>query len=170
MSILMEQILDITVLAGEIMLRNGAETSRVEETMFHMARALGAVKAECFVIPTGVFLTVTCPDGRTRTIMRRVHDRTINLDRIAKVNELSRRLADKRIDYEMVCRHLERIARERTGFSLFAFHACFRSGWRRFGHSFERGCLRKHGGLYFGSGCEVYRPCCFPAAWCKVYF
>lgn len=118
MSIRLEQILDITIQAGEIMLRNGAETSRVEETMSHMARALGAVKTESFVIPTGVFLTVTDGNGRTSTLMRRVHDRTINLDRIAKVNELSRRLADRRIDYETVYCHLMRISRERTGFSL----------------------------------------------------
>ncbi len=118
MSILLEQILDITILAGEIMLKNGAETSRVEETMFHMARALGAVKTECFVIPTGVFLTITDREGRTSTLMRRVHDRTINLDRIAKVNELSRRLADRRTDYDTVYCHLNRISRERTGFSL----------------------------------------------------
>ncbi|WP_371365695.1 Inner membrane protein YjjP [Sporomusa rhizae] len=118
MQILLEQILDITILAGEIMLKNGAETSRVEETMFHVARALGAVKTESFVIPTGVFLTATDYSGRTSTIMRRVHDRTINLDRIAKVNELSRRLADRRIDYETAYAHFERIARERTGFSL----------------------------------------------------
>ncbi len=118
MPILLEQILDITILAGEIMLKNGAETSRVEETMFHIARALGASKAESFVIPTGVFLTVTDSAGRTSTIMRRVHDRTINLDRIAKVNELSRRLKDRRMDYETAYAHLERIAQERTGFSL----------------------------------------------------
>lgn len=115
---MLEQILEITVLAGEIMLKNGAETSRVEETMFHIARGLGAAKAESFVIPTGVFLTVTDSGGRTSTIMRRVHDRTINLDRIAKVNELSRRLAEARIGPDMARAHLLRIAEERTGFSL----------------------------------------------------
>lgn len=118
MQILLEQIIDITILAGEIMLKNGAETSRVEETMFHIARSLGASKVESFVIPTGVFVTVTDKAGRTSTIMRRVHDRTINLDRIAKVNELSWRLAARRIDYQHAYAHLERIARERTGFSL----------------------------------------------------
>lgn len=118
MKIQLEQIVDITILAGEIMLKNGAETSRVEETMFHVARALGAVTAESFVIPTGVFVTVTDCDGRTSTIMRRVHDRTINLDRIAKVNELSRGLSDRRIDYQRAYAHLEQIAQERTGFSL----------------------------------------------------
>jgi len=118
MAIRLEYIMSLTVLAGEVMLKNGAETSRVEETMEHIARACGATNVECFVIPTGVFLTVEEPSGRSLTTMRRVKDRTINLDRIAKVNELSRRLADKRIKYDDARALLERIAQERTGFSL----------------------------------------------------
>lgn len=114
----MDQIQALAILAGEIMLRNGAETSRVEETMEHIARACGAVKVESFVIPTGVFLTVTDPAGNTKTTMRRIKNRTINLDRISKVNELSRRLTAQRINYQDAQNILERIARERTGFSL----------------------------------------------------
>lgn len=100
------------------MLKNGGETRRVEETMEHMARACGAARVESFVIPTGVFLTVSDEAGQSLTMIRRVRDRTINLDRIAKVNELSRRLVERRIDYQSARAVLERIARERTGFSL----------------------------------------------------
>ncbi|BBB91254.1 MAG TPA: threonine/serine exporter family protein [Methylomusa anaerophila] len=118
MFVQLEQIVAITILAGEIMLKNGAETSRVEETMSHIARACGARQVDCFAIPTGVFLSAADAWGRTHMALRRVHNRTINLDRIAKVNELSRRLADGRIDYECAHSLLERIGRERTGFSL----------------------------------------------------
>jgi Uncharacterized conserved protein len=115
----LEDMVKLTVLAGEVMLRNGAETSRVEDTMYHIALACGADQAECFVIPTGVFLTVTDPAGRALTAMRRITDRTINLDRIAKVNELSRRMADHRLEPAAAASLLNRIATERTGFSLF---------------------------------------------------
>ncbi len=114
----LEDMVRLTVLAGEIMLRNGAETSRVEETMRHIALACGATAAECFVIPTGVFLTVTDASGCSLTTMRRITDRTINLDRIAKVNELSRRLAANRLEHGEAMALLVRIAKERTGFSL----------------------------------------------------
>jgi uncharacterized membrane protein YjjP (DUF1212 family) len=50
--------------------------------------------------------------------MRRITDRTINLDRIAKVNELSRRLADQRIQFHVARAILDSIAKERTGFPL----------------------------------------------------
>lgn len=117
-AIQLEEMVNLAILAGEVLLKNGAETSRVEETMEHIAMAWGARKVESFVIPTGVFLTVTAPDGRSVTTMRRIKDRTINLDRIAKVNELSRRLADSRLEYTDAQALLERIAKERTGFSL----------------------------------------------------
>lgn len=114
----LEEVMSTAVLAGEILLRNGAETYRVEETMIHIATACGAVKVESFVIPTGVFLTVSDDEGRSVTTMRRVRSRTINLDRIAKINELSRRLADQRMTCSEAVPVLMRIARERTGFSL----------------------------------------------------
>lgn len=118
MVVSLEQIVKIAGLAGEIMLKNGAETYRVEETMSHIAKACGAVKVESFVIPTGLFLTVYGSSGELLTSMWRVRARTINLDRIAKVNELSRRLVEQRIGYNDAWEILERINRERTGFSL----------------------------------------------------
>ncbi|GMA99118.1 threonine/serine exporter family protein [Pelosinus sp. IPA-1] len=118
LTISLEQIVSLVIVAGEIMLKNGAETYRIEETMDHMAKACGALAVESFVIPTGVFLTVTDANGQTLTVMRRVSNRTINLDRISKVNELSRRLVDQRMEYRDAKKILEHISKERTGFSL----------------------------------------------------
>lgn len=118
MKLHLDEIINIAVLAGEVLLKNGAETYRVEETMVHIARACGAAKVESFVIPTGVFLTAADDSGRSVTTMRRVRNRTINLDRVIKVNELSRRLVEGRMDCQDALPILERIARERTGFSL----------------------------------------------------
>lgn len=112
-----EKIAELAVLAGEVMLKNGAETSRVEQTMEHVASALGARHVETFVIPTGVFITVTDGDGQSYTLLRRIRDRTTNLDRIAKVNELSRQLSDRRLRHDDAFAILQRISQERTGFS-----------------------------------------------------
>ncbi|SFM18206.1 threonine/serine exporter family protein [Pelosinus propionicus] len=118
MTISLEQMVSLAALAGEVMLKNGAETYRIEETMDHMAEACGASTVESFVIPTGVFLTVTDELGHTLTVMRRVRERTINLDRISKVNELSRSLVAQRMGYEDAKGILTSISKERTGFSL----------------------------------------------------
>lgn len=114
----LEPTATVAVMAGEIMLKNGGETRRVEETMERMAYACGAASAESFVIPTGVFLTVGDADGHSLTVIRRVRERTINLDRISKVNDLSRKLERQQMDIRQAQAVLERIAKERTGFSL----------------------------------------------------
>lgn len=114
----LEETVRLAVLAGEVLLRNGAETSRAEETMGHIARACGAGGVESFVIPTGVFITVSGKDGRSLTAIRRVSERTINLDRIAKVNALSRSLAEGRVAPTAALCQLAAIAKERTGFGV----------------------------------------------------
>jgi uncharacterized membrane protein YjjP (DUF1212 family) len=154
-AILLEDIANLTVQAGEIMLRNGAETSRVEDTMAHIARSCGVRSVESFVIPTGVFLTVTDSSEKSITIMRRVKDRTINLDRIAKVNELSRRLADSRIDYSDAKALLERIAKERAGFSFKL--AMVASGLVGASYAIlENGGLGEVAGAFFGAAMVRY--------------
>ena len=47
-----KQILNIAVLAGEIMLRSGAETYRVEDTMKHILNTARTEVAEAFVMMT----------------------------------------------------------------------------------------------------------------------
>ena len=90
-----EDILDISVEAGMIILQNGGETYRTEETMIAMAESLGVKSASAFVTPTVVMLTCSDPEGRSVTRIQRINDRSINLGKIAQVNELSRRLSDE---------------------------------------------------------------------------
>lgn len=84
-------IVDMAVLAGEIMLRSGAETYRVEDTMMHILGTTGTAEAEAFVLLTGIIVTVSLPGKETVTVMRRVHDRGTNMHRIVEVNEISRK-------------------------------------------------------------------------------
>ena len=46
-------LLDTAVMAGELMLANGAETYRVEDTMQRMLELSGLKTAEAFVMVTG---------------------------------------------------------------------------------------------------------------------
>jgi uncharacterized membrane protein YjjP (DUF1212 family) len=88
-----DDILDIALQAGAIILQSGGETYRAEETMISVAASLGAESASAFVTPTVVMLTCVDPDGKSHTRIQRISDRSINLGRIARVNELARRLA-----------------------------------------------------------------------------
>ncbi len=81
----------IALYAGEIMLKNGAETYRVEETMCYILKSLGVSHSESFVTPTGIFLSSdSLEDKNPYSIVKRIRDRKINLQKVAEVNKFSR--------------------------------------------------------------------------------
>ena len=51
-------LLKFAIQAGEIMLRSGAETYRVEDTIERILSAHNLEVIEAFVTPTGIFATI----------------------------------------------------------------------------------------------------------------
>ena len=97
-----DRVIDIALESGMIVLQNGGETYRTEETMTSIASSLGARSASAFVTPTVVMLTCVDGEGSSHTRIQRISDRTINLGRIARINELSRRLAGRKRANDLV--------------------------------------------------------------------
>lgn len=85
-------LLDTAVTTGELMLENGAETYRVEDTMHRMLSLSSLQTAEVFVTMTGFVATLDDPAIHSMTVVRRITSRGTNLDMIDKLNTLSRRL------------------------------------------------------------------------------
>jgi uncharacterized membrane protein YjjP (DUF1212 family) len=104
-----EKILDIAVSAGSILLRFGAETYRVEETINRICKSYG-LGCEAFVLPTGVFVSVEGKEGIS-TICRRITSRTVDLTKIARLNGLSRRIEKEKPEYENVMAELDSISK-----------------------------------------------------------
>ncbi|MDQ0175254.1 threonine/serine exporter family protein [Bacillus chungangensis] len=103
-------ILDICILAGELMLKNGAETYRVEDTVTRIARSYSISHVNVFVTPTAIIMTMQDPEGTIdHTELLRVVNRTIDLHKIALVNDLSRRIANHPLPLETVREQLEQI-------------------------------------------------------------
>ena len=75
-------------LAARIILENGGETYRVEETVMRMAGGLGLREARVVAFPTSLFVTLG-----TRTITLRVARRGTDLSRLASANDISRHVA-----------------------------------------------------------------------------
>ncbi|MGV2686644.1 threonine/serine exporter, partial [Clostridium perfringens] len=73
------------------MLESGGETYRAEEIIWRICKIYGVEEAESFVTPTGIMVSV-CNDAKTYSLIRRVSTRTIDLDRVDKVNDLSRNI------------------------------------------------------------------------------
>lgn len=100
-------IADTAILAGEIMLRSGAETYRVEDTMKHILDTAGAEKTEAIVMLTGIIVTINDPGADAVTVMRRIRDRGTNMNRIVEVNEISRKYCAGEVPLEEIRQKLE---------------------------------------------------------------
>lgn len=84
-------LVDMAVMAGEIMLCSGAETYRVEDTMYHILKNAEVEKVETLVLMTGIMVTLNDKDMEAITVIKRVRSRGTNLDKIMQVNAISRR-------------------------------------------------------------------------------
>lgn len=85
---------DLCLLAGKIMLQNGAETYRTEDTMTRMAEAMGLEDSHSFVTPTGIMFQSS---GSQSAKLIRIVERTTDLQKVAAVNDISRKLGSKDI-------------------------------------------------------------------------
>lgn len=107
----MNEILQVAMLAGQMILENGGETYRVEETIWRICKIYGAEEAESFATPTGIMASI-CHEGKIYSLTRRVSNRTVNLDKIDKVNDLSRSILSKKLSVNDLRQELIKINKE----------------------------------------------------------
>lgn len=105
------EIIEICLLAGRIMLENGAETYRVEDTMTRIARAYGVQNSDSFVTPTGIIFSLEGSEP-TKTKLIRIVDRTTNLEKVVKVNDISRRITAGNLSIQEAYQLLTKIEKE----------------------------------------------------------
>ena len=85
-----KQLLLLAALAGKVMLKNGAETYRVEDTIERICKSRKNIKyADAFVTPTGIFLSLEYEE-EMMTYLIRVKSIKIDLNKINLVNDFSR--------------------------------------------------------------------------------
>lgn len=87
-----EDMIKIAIRSGCIVLENGGETYRTEETIVHIAKALGAKTASAFVTPTVIMFSYTDDDDHYHSAIRRITKSSVNLQKVSQVNSLARRL------------------------------------------------------------------------------
>lgn len=83
-------IFNLAVTAGEILLRNGAEIFRVQETIGRILDAFGVEGYSLYVLSNGVFASLESDEEENCVAIRHVPSAPIHLGRIAAVNDLSR--------------------------------------------------------------------------------
>ncbi len=67
-----DDLITLTTDVGCLLLANGGEIYRVEESMQRIFRAYGVNTGEIFAIPTCINVTITTPAGKPVTLIRRI--------------------------------------------------------------------------------------------------
>ncbi|MDP4087924.1 MAG: threonine/serine exporter family protein [Bacillota bacterium] len=120
----------IAVEAGRIILENGGETYRVEDTIIRICAAFGVRHADSFVTPTGIMMSVIDKDGKTISIIRRIRKRTVDLEKVCRVNELSRNILSSSYSEEELLQLLKDIdSTKRYGFLSTVFFSSLAAGF-----------------------------------------
>ncbi len=114
----LNKLLKVSTLAGKIMLESGAETYRVEETISRICTSFGAHTADSFVIPTGIIVTVTYND-EVATLVKRITSRGVDLNKIDRINDLSRKIQGENIPIYDFYEELVKISKS-TRYSFLA--------------------------------------------------
>ncbi|PWJ42984.1 threonine/serine exporter family protein [Sediminitomix flava] len=95
--------------AGKLILENGGETYRVEDTIRNIGYAYGLKVVDSFVTPTGIMISCSEDGEETYSMIKRVSQRTVNLEVIRRVNALSRRIGEEKPSIDEVKQELENI-------------------------------------------------------------
>jgi len=102
------KVIDIALTAGEILLGNGAESYRIDETVAKICLSYG-VTAECLSMSNGILLSVVGCDCSQNTAMKRVRQKHVDLYRIELINAFSRELETTPLSYEQAKKRLQEI-------------------------------------------------------------
>lgn len=127
-----DKILTLATETGKCLLESGAETYRVEDTICRICRSMHMEEAESICLPTGIFVTAMM-DGKSYTKIARIPSRSTNLNKVDRLNQLSRDASKLNEDeFEL---KLNEILHEKTysnaidlffgGFSAFGFVLVF---------------------------------------------
>ncbi len=103
-----EELADIALRSGEILLRSGAEVYRVEDTIIRIFNN-HKYYCECFVVLTGIFVSVKIEGAANLTLIKRIRNNSFDLGRIELINSFSRMLPHKQIDYPEALKALDAI-------------------------------------------------------------
>lgn len=94
-----KELVDVAALAGIVLLESHAESYRVEDTVRRILATTGFSRIEVLSNTTGLYITLDddAKDIEPYTIVRRVSERGTHLNKIYRVNNISRQLTSGQI-------------------------------------------------------------------------
>lgn len=151
-----DKVIYLATKTGSCLLESGAETYRVEDTICRILASFDMVNNNCFSTPTGIMSSCVYED-KTYSQVARIKTRNTNLDRIDKLNQLSRDASTLTIrEYE---KRLDQIIQEKpysdletiifAGFTSFGFTLVFKGIIFDALIAFVLGCLVRYFTIVF---------------------
>lgn len=110
-----KKVLMLAVYAAEIMMKNGAEIYRVEDTVTRICKACSIPYVEVFATPTGIFVSIDKggDEDDTQTYIKRIKGAGTDLSKISRVNQFSREFTTTDLSVEAGMGILEEIDRQK---------------------------------------------------------
>jgi uncharacterized membrane protein YjjP (DUF1212 family) len=144
------RIVNLATYAGKIMLESGAEIYRVEETITRISRNYNIQDIDAFVTLNVIIVSASDEYGQTISVIKRVKQRTLNLEKISQVNDISRHIKDKSYTLDEMENKLSRIQHSKpystktlilfSGIAAAFFSPVFGGNLQDFAVSFVIGC------------------------------
>ena len=119
----MRDVLDLAMNMGRVLLKNGAEIFRVEETIEHVCRRFHIKDVESFVMSNGIFMTARDETQEVYAKVKHIPISGFHLGIVTEVNDLSREISAGKVGLEeakeRLCR-IEAMPPKRGRFRVFA--------------------------------------------------
>lgn len=97
---------DLAATMGYHLAMSGAETFRVEDTVHRILRAYG-IECEVFAIPNSISVSLEAANGKPLTVLRRIGFHGNDLEKLEKLNALSRRICAEKPEPDEAARWLQ---------------------------------------------------------------
>lgn len=98
----MQRIFSSIMDIGEQMLLSGAEVHRVEDSIERMCQSFGAKRIDVFSITSSLVVTIFMEDGEKITQTRRINNTETDLEKLHRLNALSRRICQETMSVEEI--------------------------------------------------------------------
>jgi len=105
----MHRVLELALEAGRILLGNGAEIFRVEETIWHICNHFNIDQVDAFVLSNGIFLTAYQKGKESFARVKHVPLLGTHLGIVTEVNNLSREISAGKIGIDEAFERLKEI-------------------------------------------------------------
>lgn len=150
-----KRVVDMALEAGRILLRNGAEIFRVEETITRICHHFDVTKVDIFTLGHGIFVSAENEKGETYAKVKHIPLSGSDLGVVAQVNELSRQIAEGKVSLEEAEEELKRVEREQKNSQQW-YPKILASGVAAACYGFLLGATLTESLVTFCIGCMVY--------------